>query len=52
MTRYRVVWALFLIALLGALGTGRDLLWATAGSLLALILIAVGWAWLLSLIHI
>jgi len=46
MTRYRVVWALFLIALLGALGTGRDLLWATAGSLLALILIAVGWAWL------
>jgi uncharacterized protein (DUF58 family) len=46
MTRYRVVWALFLIALIAALGTGRGLLWAAAGTLLAMILIAVGWAWL------
>jgi len=46
MTRYRVVWALFLVALLGALSTGRGLLWAAAGTLFALILIAVGWAWL------
>ncbi len=46
MTRYRVIWLLFLLALLGALGTGRSLLWAAAGSLFALILIAVGWAWL------
>jgi uncharacterized protein (DUF58 family) len=46
MTRYRVVWALFLIALLGALVTGRGLLWAAAGTLCALIVIAVVWAWL------
>jgi uncharacterized protein (DUF58 family) len=45
MTRYRVVWTLFLAALVGALSTGRGLWWAFAGALLALILIPILWAW-------
>ena len=45
MTRYRVVWILFLVALAGALGTGRGLFWAFAGALLMLIVIPILWAW-------
>jgi len=46
MTRYRVVWALFLVALTGALSTGRDLWWAFTGALLMLIVIPITWTWL------
>lgn len=46
MTRYRVVWLLFLIALVGALSTGRSLWWAFGGTLFMLIVIPVAWAWL------
>ncbi len=46
MTRYRVVWGLFLIALVGALSTGRSLWWTFAGALFTLIVIPVAWAWL------
>lgn len=45
MTRYRVVWILFLLALVGALGTQRGLFWAFAGALLMLIIIPILWAW-------
>lgn len=45
MTRYRVVWILFLVALAGALGTGRGLFWTFAGALLMLIVIPILWAW-------
>lgn len=45
MTRYRVVWFLFLIALAGAVSTGRALWWAFAGALFMLIVIPVAWAW-------
>lgn len=46
MTRYRVVWILFLISLIGALSTGRGLWWSFAGALLMLIVIPIAWAWL------
>lgn len=45
MTRYRVVWILFLLALIGALSTGRGLFWAFAGALFMLIIIPIAWAW-------
>ncbi len=45
MSRYRVVWVLFLIALVGALSTGKGLFWAFAGALLMLIVLPVVWAW-------
>lgn len=45
MTRYRVVWILFLVALAGALGTQRGLFWAFAGALLMLIIVPILWAW-------
>jgi uncharacterized protein (DUF58 family) len=45
MTRYRVVWILFLAALFGALSTQRGLFWAFAGALLMLIVIPILWAW-------
>jgi uncharacterized protein (DUF58 family) len=44
-TRYRVVWVLFLVSLAGALSTGRGLWWAFAGALLILILVPILWAW-------
>ncbi|GIV83245.1 MAG: hypothetical protein KatS3mg052_0252 [Candidatus Roseilinea sp.] len=46
MTRYRVVWVLFLIALTGALNTGHNLWWTFAGALFTLIVIPIAWAWL------
>ncbi|MCL6510658.1 MAG: DUF58 domain-containing protein [Anaerolineae bacterium] len=46
MTRYRVVWSLFLIALTGALSTGRGLWWTFTGALFMLIVIPIAWAWL------
>lgn len=46
MTRYRVVWGLFLVALTGALSTGRGLWWTFAGALFILIVIPIAWAWL------
>ncbi len=46
MTRYRVIWLLFLIALTGALSTGRSLWWTFAGTLFMLIVIPIVWAWL------
>jgi uncharacterized protein (DUF58 family) len=45
MTRYRVVWVLFLVALAGALSTQRGLFWAFAGALFMLIIIPILWAW-------
>ncbi len=45
MSRYRVIIVLFLIALVGALSTGRGLFWAFAGSLLMLIVVPIVWAW-------
>jgi uncharacterized protein (DUF58 family) len=45
MSRYRVIMVLFLIALVGALSTGRGLFWAFAGSLLMLIVVPIVWAW-------
>ena len=45
MTRYRVVWILFLVALAGALATGRGLFWAFAGALSPAIVIPILWAW-------
>ncbi len=45
MSRYRVVWVLFLIAIVGALSTGRGLFWAFAGALLMLIVLPIVWAW-------
>jgi uncharacterized protein (DUF58 family) len=46
MTRYRVVWVLFLVALTGALSTGRGLWWTFTGTLFMLIVIPIAWAWL------
>ncbi|MCS6846218.1 MAG: DUF58 domain-containing protein [Anaerolineae bacterium] len=46
MTRYRVVLILFLVALTGALSTGRGLWWTFAGALFMLIVIPIAWAWL------
>lgn len=46
MTRYRVIWGLLLIALVGALSTGRSLWWTFTGTLFMLIVIPVVWAWL------
>ena len=45
MTRFRVVCALFVVALVGALSTGRGLFWAIAGTLLMLIVLPIVWAW-------
>lgn len=46
MSRYRVIWMLFLISLVGALSTGRSLWWMSAGALSMLIVIPIVWAWL------
>jgi uncharacterized protein (DUF58 family) len=45
MTRYRVLLLLFAIALGGAINSNRGLWWGFAGALLAMIVIAVLWAW-------
>ncbi len=46
MTRYRVIWLLFLVTVAGALSSGRSLWWSFAGALFTLIVISVVWAWL------
>jgi len=45
MTRFRVVCVLFVVAIMGALSTGRGLFWAFAGTLLMLIVLPIVWAW-------
>jgi uncharacterized protein (DUF58 family) len=40
------LWVLLLVALAGALSNGRSLWWSAAGALLALIVVAVAWAFL------
>ncbi len=45
MTRYRVIWLLFLVTVAGALSSGRSLWWSFAGALFTLIVISVAWAW-------
>jgi len=45
-TRYRVIWLLFLVTVAGALSSGRSLWWSFAGALFTLIVISVVWAWL------
>lgn len=45
MTRYRVIWLLFLVTVVGALSSGRSLWWSFAGALFTLIVISVAWAW-------
>ena len=46
MSRYRVILLLFIVTLIGALGSGRSLWWSFAGALFALIAVSVAWAWL------
>ena len=46
MSRYRVILLLFIVTLVGALGSGKALWWSFAGALLALILVSLVWAWL------
>lgn len=45
MTRYRVIWLLFLVTVVGALSSGRSLWWSFAGALFTLIVVSVAWAW-------
>lgn len=45
MTRYRVIWLLFLVTVVGTLSSGRSLWWSFAGALFTLIVISVAWAW-------
>jgi uncharacterized protein (DUF58 family) len=44
-SRFRVILLLFLIALIGAVSSGRTLWWSFAGALFALIVIPFVWAW-------
>ncbi len=46
MSRYRVLWVLFVVTVVGALSSGRALWWSFAGALLALIAIPLVWAWM------
>lgn len=45
MSRFRVLLLLLIAASVGALNNGRPIFWGFAGAILALILIAVVWAW-------
>ncbi|HQV69979.1 MAG TPA: DUF58 domain-containing protein [Thermoflexales bacterium] len=45
MSRYRVVFLLTVIALIGSLTTGRDLWWSILGAMLAVLVVARLWAW-------
>ena len=46
MTRYRVIWLLFLVTVVGALSNGRSLWWSFAGALFTLIVVSLVWSWL------
>jgi uncharacterized protein (DUF58 family) len=45
MSRFRVLLLLLIVSLLGALNNGRAIWWGFAGAILALLLIAIAWAW-------
>jgi uncharacterized protein (DUF58 family) len=46
MSRYRVILLLFIVTLVGALGSGKALWWSFAGALFALIVVSIVWAWM------
>lgn len=46
MSRYRVILLLFIVTLVGALGSGKALWWSFAGALFALLAVSIVWAWL------
>jgi uncharacterized protein (DUF58 family) len=46
MTRFRVVFILFILTLIGAFNTRREIYWATTGALFALLMASVIWAYI------
>jgi uncharacterized protein (DUF58 family) len=45
-SRYRVILLLFVVTLVGALGSGKAIWWSFAGALFALLAVSILWAWL------
>lgn len=46
MTRFRVVFILFVLTLIGAFNTRREIYWATTGALFGMMVASVAWAYL------